>query len=142
MTSPSKPLRITSWILQLVAAGILLQTLFFKFTGAPESIHIFTEVGAEPWGRYASGIAELIAGVLLLIPGLAACGGLLAAAVMLGAIGAHLGPLGIAIEIDGKSDGGSLFALALVTFACSVAVVVIRRSQLGPWLRRLRPAED
>ena len=66
-----------SWLLQIVVAVILLQTLFFKFTGAPESIYIFTTVGAEPWGRYGSGVMELVAAVLLLIPGTVAIGALL-----------------------------------------------------------------
>ena len=59
---------VVSWLLQLIVAGILLQTLFFKFTGAPESVYIFSTLGADPWGRIGSGIVELIASVLLLIP--------------------------------------------------------------------------
>ncbi|HEX9642014.1 MAG TPA: DoxX family protein, partial [Candidatus Krumholzibacteria bacterium] len=86
---------IIAWIAQVVAAAILLQTLFFKFSGAPEPVHIFTTLGAEPWGRYASGVAELIAGILLLIPSRAAWGALLAAGVMAGAIVSHLTVLGI-----------------------------------------------
>ena len=59
---------IFAWICRIVAAAILLQTLFFKFTGAAESIYIFTKVGLEPWGRIGSGIVELIAAILILIP--------------------------------------------------------------------------
>ena len=59
---------VASWVLQLLVAGILLQTLFFKFTGAAESVYIFSTLGAEPWGRVGSGVVELIASVLLLIP--------------------------------------------------------------------------
>ena len=66
MNSPTKPQRLISWLCRLAAAVILLQTLFFKFTGAPESIYIFTKVGLEPWGRYGSGVVELIAAGLLL----------------------------------------------------------------------------
>src|SRR5215470_3209524 len=83
----STPLVVTSWICRIVAAVILLQTLYFKFTGAEESVYIFTKVGLEPWGRYASGVAELFAAVLLLTPRAAWLGALIAAAVMLGAIG-------------------------------------------------------
>ena len=50
-----------SWLLQVVVAVILLQTLFFKFTGAAESVYIFSTLGAEPWGRLGSGVVELIA---------------------------------------------------------------------------------
>src|SRR5688500_10699247 len=66
---------IVSTVLQLVAAGILLQTLFFKFTGAAESVYIFTTLGMEPWGRIGSGVAELVAAALLLYPPTAAIGG-------------------------------------------------------------------
>ena len=66
MNSLIKYQKIASWVVRLTAAVILLQTLFFKFTGAPESVYIFTKVGMEPWGRYGSGVVELIAGILLL----------------------------------------------------------------------------
>ena len=52
---------VVSWLCQLVIAAILLQTLFFKFTAAEESVYIFTTIGAEPWGRIGSGVAELVA---------------------------------------------------------------------------------
>ena len=87
-----------SWGLRIVVAVILLQTLFFKFTGAEESIYIFTTVGAEPWGRYGSGVMELIAAVLLLIPGTVAIGALLAAGVGVGAVFSHLTVLGIDVQ--------------------------------------------
>jgi putative oxidoreductase len=115
-----------SWILQLAVAGILLQTLFFKFTGAAESVYIFSTLGMEPWGRYASGIAELIASVLLIVPGFAALGALLALGVIAGAIVSHLAFLGI--EVQG--DGGLLFALAVIVFICSLAVLALRWREL------------
>src|SRR5215813_1340191 len=90
-----------SWILQLIAAAILAQTLFFKFSGAAESKYIFTAVGAEPWGRVATGCAELIAVILLLIPRFVPIGALLSGGLMLGAIGAHLTRLGIVVQNDG-----------------------------------------
>jgi hypothetical protein len=118
--------QILSWILQLAVAGILLQTLFFKFTGAAESVWIFSTLGIEPWGRYASGIAELIASVLLLVPGFAALGALLALGVISGAIVSHLAFLGI--EVQG--DGGLLFALAVIVFICSLAILALRWREL------------
>jgi hypothetical protein len=121
-----------SWVLQLVAAGILLQTLFFKFTGAEESVYIFSTLGAEPWGRIGSGIVELIASVLLLLPATASLGAILAAGVMAGAIFSHLTVLGLEV----KGDGGLLFALAVIVFASSAIVLTIRRTQLpvvGPY---------
>jgi putative oxidoreductase len=115
-----------SWLLQIVVAVILLQTLFFKFTGAEESIYIFTAVGAEPWGRYGSGVMELVAAVLLLIPSTVALGAALAAGVGVGAVFSHLTVLGI----DVKGDGGLLFGLACVVLAGSALVLALHRREL------------
>ena len=117
---------IASWILQLIAAAILAQTLFFKFSGAEESKFIFTTLGAEPWGRVASGCAELVAVILLLAPRTVTLGALLALGVMTGAIGSHLTKLGIVVQ----NDGGLLFGLALTVFACSAVVLVLRRREI------------
>jgi uncharacterized membrane protein YphA (DoxX/SURF4 family) len=109
-----------------VAALILLQTLFFKFTAAPESVYIFTRVGLEPWGRIGSGVGELIAAILILIPRTTWLGAGLALAVMLGAIFSHLTVLGIAV----MDDGGLLFGLALAVAACSVILLFLQRWRL------------
>lgn len=126
MSELSKSTRTVSWVLRLVAAGILLQTLFFKFTGAAESIYIFETLGVEPWGRIGSGAAELVASVLLLVPATAGLGALLALGLMAGAILSHLTVLGI--EVQG--DGGLLFALAWVVFLSSATVAWIHRRSL------------
>lgn len=112
--------------LRLLAAAILGQTLWFKFTAAPESVAIFEALGAEPWGRLASGAVELLCVVLLLVPRTAALGGLLAAFTMLGALGAHLTELGV--EVQG--DGGLLFALAWIVLACGLGVAWLHRARL------------
>jgi putative oxidoreductase len=125
----SQGARWTSWIAQVVVAGILAQTLFFKFTAAPESVYIFSKLGLEPWGRIGSGVAELIAAILLLIPATAALGALLALGVIVGALGAHLTKLGI--EVQG--DGGLLFGLAVTVFVGSLLVLWLRRRGL-PWI--------
>ena len=125
---------VSSWILQLIVAAILLQTLFFKFTGAAESVYIFSTLGAEPWGRIGSGVVELIAATLLLIPATATLGAVLAMGVMVGAIVSHLTVLGIEV----RGDGGLLFALALTVFVASAVVLLIRRGEIplvGMWLR-------
>lgn len=122
----STPLRVVSWICRIVAAVILLQTLYFKFTGAPESIYIFTTMGIEPWGRYASGVAELFAAILLLLPRTAVMGALLAAGVMIGALGSHLTKLGIVVQ----DDGGLLFALAATVFVCATVTAFLHRRQI------------
>lgn len=117
-----------AWGLQLLVAVILLQTLFFKFTGAEESRYIFTTLlgEQEALGRIGSGVIELVAAVLILIPRTAALGALLALGTISGAIFSHLTRLGVVV----KDDGGLLFALALVVFAASAAILLIRRHQL------------
>jgi len=129
---PGRVAVVVSWIAQVVAAVILGQTLFFKFTGAPESVYIFTTVGMEPAGRYGSAVGELIAVILLLIPHLAAFGALLGLGVISGAIFFHLTSLGIVVQ----DDGGLLFALALVVFACCATVLAIHRNDVLRLIRR------
>ena len=124
---------VLSWVLRITAAVILLQTLFFKFTAAPESIYIFTKVGAEPWGRIGSGIVELIATILILTPRFTWLGSLLAIGVMAGAILSHLTVLGIEVQ----DDKGLLFALALIVFVCSTANLLLHRSEIPVIGRRL-----
>jgi uncharacterized membrane protein YphA (DoxX/SURF4 family) len=115
-----------SWVAQIVVAVILAQTLFFKFTGAPESRYIFSTLGMEPWGRYATGVAELVAVILILTPRTAVLGAVLAAGLMGGAIMSHLTKLGI--EVQG--DGGLLFGLAVTVLVLSALVIVLRRREL------------
>jgi uncharacterized membrane protein YphA (DoxX/SURF4 family) len=124
---------VLSWVLRITAAIILLQTLFFKFTAAPESVYIFTRVGAEPWGRIASGVVELIAAILIMTPRFTWLGSLLAMGVMAGAILSHLTLLGI--EVQG--DKGLLFALALIVFVCSTVNLLLHRSEIPVIGRRL-----
>ena len=133
MNHLSRTQAVVSWVAQLTVAGILLQTLFFKFTGAEESVYIFTTLGrfvhvagVEPWGRIGSGVIELIAGLMLLVPATASLGAGLAMGVMAGAIASHILVLGIEV----KGDGGLLFALAVTAFVGSVVVLVLRRSQI------------
>ena len=131
---------IVSWACRVVAAIILLQTLFFKFTAAPESVYIFTKLGTfihgyvsfapistvEVWGRIGSGIMELIAAVLLLTPRFVWTGAILAMAATGGAIASHLTFLGI--EVQG--DKGLLFLLAIVVFVASAVVLYLHREQI------------
>ncbi len=124
-----------SWILRLIAAVILLQTLFFKFAGAAESVYIFTTLGVEPWGRIGSGVVELVAAALLLMPRTAVWGAALSLVVISGAIMGHVTKLGIALTAVG--DHGELFALAVVVFLCSAAILVLHRAELPlPLVRR------
>ncbi len=125
---------IIYWGARLIAALILLQTLFFKFSGAEESIYIFTAVGMEPWGRIGVGVMELIASVLLLITSVAWFGALVAFGLMLGAIGMHLTLLGI--EVQG--DGGYLFILALTVTVCAAFVLWTDREKIILFLDKFK----
>ncbi len=127
-------IKVTFWAARLVAAIILLQTLFFKFTAAEESVYIFTIVGMEPWGRIGVGVMELVASVLLIISGTAWLGALLGLGLMLGAIAMHLTLLGI--EVQG--DGGYLFFLALAVAVCSGLVMWLEREKIAQWVNKLK----
>ena len=109
-------------LLSIVAAIILLQTLYFKFTAAPVSVHIFSTLGIEPWGRIGTGVIELLAGILLLWQRTSMYGALLALGIMAGAILSHVIFLGI--EILG--DGGHVFILAIIVTVCSLGVLITR----------------
>jgi hypothetical protein len=140
-TSPAACRRtmIASWIAQVVAALIMGQTLFFKFTGAPETTYIFKQMGLGDLGRFGSAFSELAAAILLLIPvpRLNAVGAALGMGVMFGAIASHLTKLGIAIpnfDAQGNqlttTDGGLLFTLAVTVFVACAVVLFIRRKAL------------
>lgn len=112
---------IILWIARIGAAIILLQTLFFKFSGSQESVYIFTKVGMEPWGRIVTGIVELVASVLILIPKTSRYGALAALLTMGGAIYFHFTTIGV--EVMG--DGGKLFILAIAVIFCSVTIIAL-----------------
>lgn len=126
--------RFLAWGLQAVAAVIFAQTLFFKFTVAPESVYIFETLGIEPWGRIGSGIAELIVVILLLVPRLAWAGAAMGLGVIGGAIMSHLTVLGIVVH----DDGGLLFTLAVATLVCCCGVLWLRRAKLFALLARVK----
>ena len=124
----SRAFVIASWVLRGIAAVILLQTLFFKFTGAKESIYIFSTLGIEPWGRIGSGVVELVASILLLMPRTVPFGALISLGVITVAILSHLTKLGI--TLPAVNDKGELFGLAIVVFVCSAAVLILHRHEL------------
>ncbi|MFH6982947.1 DoxX family protein [Marinoscillum sp. 108] len=114
------------WLLSILAAFLLLQTLFYKFSGSDESVYIFTQVGMEPWGRYASGVVELLAGVLLLSQKYRAYGAVLGLGVISGALFFHLTSLGI--EVLG--DDGRLFYYALTVFISCILLLIMRKKDI------------
>jgi len=111
---------------RIIPAVILLQTLYFKFTGHPDSVALFSELGAEPFGRIGIGVFELIAGLLLLIPKTTRFGAFISLGLMVGAIGSHLFVLGI----DYNNDGGTLFFMAVIVFVFSASLVYYFRKAL------------
>uniref|UniRef100_UPI004049AE6B DoxX family protein n=1 Tax=Flavobacterium sp. TaxID=239 RepID=UPI004049AE6B len=119
------------WVVKIIVVVILVQTLFFKFTGAEESIFIFTTLGIEPYGRIGSGVVELIASILILIPRTTLLGALLGLGTMFGAILSHIFVLGIEV----KNDGGTLFILGLITFICCLTLVYNQKHKISDLLQ-------
>ncbi|RKD99898.1 DoxX family membrane protein [Marinifilum flexuosum] len=116
--------RTIEMLLRIVTAIILIQTLHFKFSGHPQAVHIFSTIGMEPWGRYGIGTIELITGILFFLPNYWKIASLITAGLMVGAIGFHLfTPLGIEVVVDGVSDNGQLFAMAIAALVLSVILI-------------------
>jgi len=115
-----------NFLLRLIVAIILVQTLYFKFTGAPESVYIFTTLGMEPAGRIGSGIVELLAAILILIPSTTWLGAILALGTISGALFFHLTKLGIVV----MDDDGTLFILACIVFVGSLILLWKNRKKI------------
>ncbi|MBX2894571.1 MAG: DoxX family protein [Cyclobacteriaceae bacterium] len=124
------------WIARIVAAVILVQTLYFKFSAAPESVFIFSTVGIEPWGRWLVGFLELVASVMLFIPATIWLGSILGIGLMVGALGMHVTLLGI--EVQG--DGGQLFIYALIVLICTLYSFWKSRQTIPTVLRKFLPS--
>lgn len=120
--------------LRLIAAVIMLQTLYFKFTAHPESVDIFTRLGMEPWGRIGTGILELIASLLLLYNMTVVWGALLAAGLMAGAVFFHLTSLGIYVNGDPL-----LFIYAVIVLVAAIILLIVYRARIFQLLGK-RPA--
>ena len=112
----------------------MIETLFFKFTAAPESVYIFSKMGTAPWMRWVQGIWELLASIGLLWPRLRWAGGILTTGAMAAAILSHLTWLGFSVQ----NDYGLLFGMAIVTFACGVTVMTLYREHI-PNYQRISP---
>ncbi len=119
------------WILRLLAAVIMLQTLYFKFTAQPESVKLFTELGMEPWGRIGIGVLELIASILILYPRTTLYGAVLGLGLMAGALFFHLTKLGIVFNGD-----AILFTYALIVFICCAILTFFYRGELLRLVKR------
>jgi uncharacterized membrane protein YphA (DoxX/SURF4 family) len=119
------------WILRLIPAVILLQTLYFKFTAQPESVKLFTLIGMEPYGRIGTGVLELIAATLILIPRYTGYGAILGLVMMTGALYFHLTKIGIYFGGDAL-----LFTYAAITFVCCAVLVFIYKDRLENQFKR------
>lgn len=125
---------IISWLLRLTVAIILLQTLYYKFTAHPDSVHIFSELGVEPWGRIGLGIIELITAILVLIPKTKIIGIITSLGIIIGAIGSHLLVLGINVS----NDGGGLFTLAIIVFIASIIFLIMHKKDVLALIKSLK----
>ena len=134
-----KPTLILYWAARILAAGLMAQTLYFKFTGSEESVYIFTTVGMEPWGRIGVGVMELIASVLILISVTSWLGAGLALGLMGGAIIMHLTILGVAVpDGSGQDDGGQLFLYAVIVAVCSAFILYINKEKITSMIKSFR----
>ena len=124
------------WSARILAAVIMAQTLYFKFSASEESVYIFTAAGMEPWGRIGIGVLELIASVLILIPSTVWLGSLLAIGLMAGALGMHLTMLGVEV----KGDGGQLFIYALIVLVCGVYAFWHSRKDIPQGIKKFLPS--
>jgi hypothetical protein len=118
----------------ILAALLLLQTLFFKFTGAPESVYIFNQLGIEPYGRIGTGVLELIISGLLLFKRSSLIGGIIGLGVISGAILSHIFVLGIEVQ----NDGGMLFMMALLVFVLCLITVILQKDKLWQMVKSLK----
>jgi hypothetical protein len=98
----------------------MLQTLFFKFSGAAESVALFQMLNIlnlpESYARFGVGGIELLASLLLFHKKTEAIGSIFAIGLMSGAIMLHLTILGIA------GQQGILFGMALTVATCAAFI--------------------
>ncbi|MEO0411888.1 MAG: hypothetical protein AAF221_08635 [Pseudomonadota bacterium] len=149
--------RILDIVLTVFVSFVFIQSLFFKFAGAPETVHIFSTLDAwaasafgleglfNPGGIFSAKVvgsaelvasAALLAGLFLKKQILQLGGALLGLGVISGAIIFHLfTPLGVVVEnaaLGVESDGGTLFAMAVAVFI-SCAVMAFRKKSALPF---------
>jgi hypothetical protein len=129
-----KAKNIISLILKLTVAIILLQTLYFKFTAHPDSVHIFSALGVEPWGRVGLGIIELITVVLILIPKTKIIGMATSLGIIIGAVFSHILVLGITVS----NDGGGLFTLAIIVLLAATIFLIMHKNEVKSLIQNFK----
>ncbi len=125
---------IISLLLRLTVVVILLQTLYFKFTAHPDSVHIFSALGIEPWGRIGLGIVELITAILILSPKFKIIGMATSLGIILGAVFSHILVLGINVS----NDGGGLFTLAIIVLISSTVFLIINKIEVLSLIKKMK----
>ena len=133
---------VSLWVLSAYIAVVFVQSLFFKFTGAPESIYIFSTLRDwsgialfEPAGRWIIGLCELTASILLFVPRTRIFGAALAIGIMTGAIFFHLfSPIGVVI----LGDGGELFTLACGVWISGWIILALSLGEIRDWVAFVR----
>lgn len=133
-----QPSAILLWVLKIIASLIMLQTLYYKFSGSAESVYIFSQMNMEPWGRYATGIAELVASILILYKPTTAIGSFFAAGIMSGALLSHAFVLGIEV----MDDHGLLFLYALIVWVAALLLIWIEREKLFSMIKKISNARS
>lgn len=126
-----KTTTIISWVLRIAISIIYLQTLYFKFTGHPDSVYIFSELGLEPYGRIGVGVIELIVSILLLINKTKLLSIIVSLGIITGAIASHLLVIGITI----KEDHGGLFTLAIIIFTLNIVLIYLHKTDFSKILK-------
>jgi hypothetical protein len=122
-----------SWILRLTVSVIFLQTLYYKFTAHPDSVHIFSALGLEPWGRIGLGFVELITSVLILFNKTKIIGMLTSIGIIVGAVFSHILVLGVNVS----NDGGGLFTLAIIVLVASIIFLFVNEKEIVPTLKKV-----
>ena len=115
---------IVLWVLQVLAAAAFLAAGSFKLIAAPQMVEIFQHIGIGQWFRIVTGVVEVVGGIALLIPAVAAFGGLLLATTMVFATLTHLFVIG----------GNPLPAIVL--FAITATIAWLRRDRISGALGR------
>ncbi len=112
------------WALKVVLAAVFLLFGIQKLLGGTTWVQLFAMAGYPEWFRTVVGIIEVVGGIALLIPGLAAYAAIALAVVMFGATFTQL------------VSGGGWDALA--SLALLVALVVVARLRWGHALHETR----
>lgn len=121
---------IIIWVLRIALAGLYLMMSLPKFAGADMTIHIFSSIGIEPWGRYLTGAIEVLVFLLVLIPATTIYGVLLSLVTIFGALMTHFFIIGIVVKNASGTinDGGEIFITALIILALSLINLYVHRS--------------